>query len=380
MKTMAADESVTTFQLVQRLKEQILARDRVIREEAGRLRATRDYLERLFEALADAVLVVGQDGRVEFVNQAACELLACGRGELIGTPASALCADPAQGAELAPARLRLALERETTRRSELLLRRRDGNSVPVSWSATVLRGEGRPPALVAVARDLRNEGRVEDARRHAVETLAAGVAHELRNPLGAIQNSVLLLRRDLDLAAEDAALLDIVCRETERMAGIVERFLRFARPAAPRFAPVDLGALLDDLVTLARQDDRAQAGRELLLHVDPGLPSLTGDAEQLRQVVWNLLSNALDAAERSVAVRARAAPGGIEVRVADDGAGMDPATLRNAVRPFHTTKAKGTGLGLAICERILAAHGASLRLESAPGDGTAVSFVLPAEN
>jgi signal transduction histidine kinase len=115
------------------------------------------------------------------------------------------------------------------------------------------------------------------------------------------------------------------------------------------------------------------------LHVDPDLPQVTFDPALIKQVVWNLLANALDACESSVAVRVRrGAANGVEVRVADDGPGMPDDVLRRATEPFHTTKAQGTGLGLAICKRIVEAHGGGLRLQSALGSGTTVSFNLPA--
>jgi len=209
-----------------------------------------------------------------------------------------------------------------------------------------------------------------------VKTLTASVAHEIRNPLGAILNSVALLRRDAPLEGDDARLLEIVHGETERIDGIVRQFLEFARPAPPASSPGDVGPLLEDVATLARRDERA-AGKELLLRIEPALPPVAFDAGQVKQVVWNLVSNALDAARSRVAVRARPAPGGaVEVRVADDGPGIRPDLLARACEPFRTTKAQGTGLGLAISKRIVEAHGGALRLGSVSGGGTTASFTL----
>ncbi len=227
-----------------------------------------------------------------------------------------------------------------------------------------------------MARDRRDEKRLEEEKLRAVRALAASVAHEIRNPLGAIQNSVALLLRDLPLEGEDRTLMDIVFSETQRIGGIVSQFLDFARPQEVMLSTGDLGILLEEVSKIAQKDERA-ARCELLLQVDQDLPRVAFDADKLRQVLWNLVSNALDAPGKHVGIRARRAEGGVEVRVADDGAGMSPEVLARVFEPFRTTKARGTGLGLSISRAIIEKHGGSIRIESAPGEGTTVSFTLP---
>jgi PAS domain S-box-containing protein len=374
-----ASRAGSILESIQRLKEQILDKDRIINAKTGELVATRDYLRGVFEALADAVLVIDVDGTVEFANLAAHELLGYRPDELVGRAASTLWADREQGARFAQPGLDEALRAGAFQRADMLLSTRDGRSIPVSWSASVLRAGARATGLVGVARDVRVERRLEEEKVRTVQALAASVAHEIRNPLGAIQSSVGLLRRDLDVQGEDKTLLDIVYDETHRIGRIVTQFLDFARPVRPCVEEVDLGLLLREVVLLAEQDERAKT-RQVLLHVEEPLELLQVDPGQVKQVVWNLLSNALDAAKEMIAVRARAlsgGPGGVEVRVADDGPGMQPEVLARCFEPFRTTKAQGTGLGLAICKRILDAHHGALRLESAPGQGTAACFTLP---
>lgn len=366
---------------VARLKEQILEKDRIINTRAQDLVATRDYLQGVFAALADAVLVLDRRGVVEFANEAAHDLLGWPPRTLVGKPASGLVSDPAQAALFEGERLAEALENPNAfQRVDLVLRARDDRPIPVVWSSSVLRGAAgaEPQGLVGIARDVSVERRMNEEKMRMVQALAASVAHEIRNPLGAIQSSVALLRRDLDVQGEDRTLMDIVLGETERIGRIVTQFLDFARPPRLEVAPVDLGGLLREVVTLAEQDERAaRAGKQLLLHTDAALAPLVLDAGQIKQVVWNLVSNALDAASERIAVRLRGAPGGVEVRVADDGPGMPPEVLARAFEPFRTTKAQGTGLGLTISKRIVEDHGGTLRLESAAGQGTTASFVLP---
>lgn len=363
---------------IQRLKEQILDKDRIISAKTGELVSTRNYLRGVFEALADAVLVIDCEGAVEFANLAAHELLGYRPDELVGRAASTLWADQEQGGRFARPGLDEALRAGSFQRADMLLLTRDGRSIPVSWSSSVLRAGDRATGLVGVARDVRVERRLEEEKLRTVQALAASVAHEIRNPLGAIQSSVALLRRDLDVHGEDRTLLDIVFDETHRIGRIVTQFLDFARPVRPCLEQVDLALLLREVVTLAEQDERART-RQVLLHIEDPLDTLEADPGQVKQVLWNLLSNALDAAREMIAVRARPTPGGVEVRVADDGPGMAPEVLSRCFEPFRTTKAQGTGLGLPICKRILDAHRGTLRLESAPGQGTAASFTLPRE-
>ena len=360
---------------VARLKDQIRETEQSLRVRHGDLVATIDYLRGVFGALRDAVLVIDPQGLVEFVNQAAVELIGEPREKLLGKPAASLWTEPDQAALFEGEGLGEVLRLGAFQRSDMSLVTRRG-PVPVSWSASVIRTGDEVAGLVGIAHDMRVERSQEEAKVRAVQAMAAGVAHEIRNPLGAIQSSVALLLRDLELTGDDADLLQIVFDETQRITSIVARFLEFARPQPANLAPGDVGALLRDVLRLAEQDPRAEA-KQLLLHADPDLPTALLDAAQIKQVLWNLLDNALSAADQRVAIRARVARGGrVEVRVADDGPGMEPAQLARACQPFHTTKAQGTGLGLAICQQIVSDHGGALHLQSLPGAGTTVSFTL----
>lgn len=373
-----ASAIVSILEVIHKLKAQIHGKDRIISERTAELRATRDYLEEVFAALAVPVLVIDRAARIESANAAAAELLEYPRASLIGMEARALWVDPDHAAQFAGRRFRALLERGGQQAMAMELRTRDGVRVPVSWTATVLRADNAPRGLVGVVRDVRDERRIEQEKLRTVQALAASVAHEIRNPLGAIINSVGLLRRDTGLEGEDLTLLEIVCEETERIAGIVNQFLDFARPTLPQRVDVDLGGVLREVTTLAAQHEAVLEGKRLLLHVDANLGPLALDPDLVKQVVWNLLNNALDAAQGMVAVRARATGGGgAEVRVADDGPGLAPELIARVAEPFRTTKAQGTGLGLAISRRIVEAHGGVLRFESAPGAGTAVTFTLP---
>lgn len=375
-------DAPSILDIVRKLKDAIAEKDRIITERTRELKEARRHLENIVASIGDAVLVLDGAGTIQTVNEATLDLTRYRRDELVGRPAADLWLDPQHRAIFSGERFTDLLRRGVLQRSDMAWRSKQGDAIAISWTGSPLLDGDTLLGMVGVARDRRDEKRLEEEKLRAVRALAASVAHEIRNPLGAIQNSVALLLRDLPLTGDDRTLMDIVFSETQRIGGIVSQFLHFARPQELMLAPGDLPALLHEVAMLAEKDERAIGGTsrarsELFVRVDADLPAIRFDADKLRQVVWNLVSNALDAGGTHVALRARSVEGGIEVRVADDGAGMTPLVLARVFEPFRTTKARGTGLGLSISKSIIEAHGGSIRLESAPGEGTTVSFTLP---
>jgi two-component system sensor histidine kinase PilS (NtrC family) len=229
------------------------------------------------------------------------------------------------------------------------------------------------------------EDRVQRSERLAgLGQVAAGLAHELRNPLASMSGSLELLRAEA-ARPEDRRLMDIVLREAGRLDQLVGRFLEYSRPAAPRREAVDLARLARETLEVFANDPAAARVR-LVQELVP-TPAWC-DADQLRQVLWNLLVNAAQAAlaapraERGgqVEVRVRCAPlpdGGAALEVADDGPGIAAEDLARIFTPFFTTKARGTGLGLATVQRVVDAHGGTVTAASVPGRGARFAVRLP---
>jgi signal transduction histidine kinase len=251
-----------------------------------------------------------------------------------------------------------------------------------SYLAEQLRKTGE--RLVQRESDLSElEAQVRRSQRLAdLGTLAAGLAHEIRNPLASMTGSIELLRGSVSAGEDERRLMGIVLREAERLNELVAQFLAFARPATPRRRPTDLAALLDETLSVFRNDPQA-AGVTL----DPALEHAPADCDpdQLRQVFWNLLTNAAQAVGAAspggggtIRVRCRAGGEGAVVEIEDDGAGMDAEDLGRIFLPFFTTKPRGTGLGLATVHRIVDAHGGSIRVASERGKGSRFTVVLPA--
>jgi two-component system sensor histidine kinase HydH len=236
--------------------------------------------------------------------------------------------------------------------------------------------------LVAdITEQARLRARLSEAERLAAAgELAAGVAHEIRNPLAAIVNATTLLERTETLTPEErASTLDAVRNEARRLNRILSDFLVFARPRGPRRLPGDIREVVDHVAALIR-DDPARAGLvELEICVDPAVPSFAFDADQLTQVLLNIALNGIEAmgGRGRLSLEVGRSNGHILIAISDTGRGIPPEERLRVFEPFFSRKRGGTGLGLTIARRIVAAHGGRIDLESTPGQGTRFTIALP---
>jgi signal transduction histidine kinase/HAMP domain-containing protein len=217
---------------------------------------------------------------------------------------------------------------------------------------------------------------VRKTRLAAMGEIAAAVAHEARNPLGALNNCVQLLRSNPHITGEDAELLTIMQSESKRLNDIVSDFLTFGRPRAPQFAAVDLHELVEATWTLLQRDDRCPTSIGFERRFDETCAWVTADHNQLRQVFWNLLLNGVQAMREggTLSVETRRVGRDVEVLVRDTGPGIPAGILPRIFEPFVTSKSGGTGLGLAIVRRIIEDHGGRITVTARDGVGTC--FVL----
>jgi PAS domain S-box-containing protein len=222
-----------------------------------------------------------------------------------------------------------------------------------------------------------NERNLRQERLAALGELAAVVAHEVRNPLGVIFNSIGSLRRLIRPEGDARLLLDILGEESDRLNHIVGDLLDFAHPSAPQLLPERLERVVDDAVGAALA--QPPVGVELVRELDPPLPSVPLDARLVRQAVLNLAVNAVQAMPRGgrLTVRLRAEPLAAVVEIEDTGHGIPDEVRERIFEPFFTTKATGTGLGLAVVKRIVDGHGGEIKVRSRPGAGTVFSLRFP---
>ena len=228
-------------------------------------------------------------------------------------------------------------------------------------------------------------GDLEEARARAERAeqlaalgrLAAGLAHEIRNPLGSIAGSIELLGTSPALSEEDRRLCGIVQREAGRLNDLVGDMLELARPRPPALVEVEAAGLARDVVLLAAQSGR---GADVSVRYDgPEELRLIADAAQIRQLLWNLVRNAVQASSPGdeVLVRLSRVEGGAALEVSDAGPGIPEDAKRRLFDAFFTTRSHGTGVGLAVVKRIIDDHGWTIRVDSADGRGATFSVLIP---
>jgi signal transduction histidine kinase len=223
----------------------------------------------------------------------------------------------------------------------------------------------------------------EAARRSdrlaALGQLSAGLAHELRNPLGTIKASSEMLTRQVGAENEVAREMSgFIASEVDRCNSLITRFLQFARPLSARLETADLAQTLDRAIAMV---EREAPGVAIYKNYEPEIPPFPFDSELMERVFYNLALNAAQATEAggAVTVKTRAAAGTAEVAVIDRGSGIDAKDLDAVFNPFFTTKPQGTGLGLAIVSKIVDEHGGKITVESDPGKGSIFRVLLPME-
>ena len=242
--------------------------------------------------------------------------------------------------------------------------------------------------IIMVLERARRESERLHARLREVERLAtagelaAGMAHEIRNPLAAIVNATALLTDEYGLTADErAATLAAVRTEARRLNRILSDFLHFARPQEARRAPGDLRDVVEHVSGLIR-DDRSRAPRvDVRVAVDPTVPRFAFDRDQITQVLWNVALNGVEAmnGRGRLSLEVGRQNGDVALAVSDTGPGIPRERLARVFEPFFSGKQNGSGLGLTIAERIVAAHGGRIEIDSEVGRGTRVTLLFPLE-
>ncbi len=264
-------------------------------------------------------------------------------------------------------------------------------SLPLSLSASVLTDDGgQHLGTVLLFRDLSEVKALEEQvkrteRLASVGRLAAGVAHEIRNPLGALKGFLQYFQRKLSLSEQDNTYLTVMVNEVDRLNSVISNLLEFARPKEPVLEPCNPGELLNHVLTLVEGDMSARQIEVSLLLADD-LSEVPMDREQITQVVLNIVLNAIQAVEAGGQIRIEAGRHAdtvhshakhLEIVIADTGKGIAAEDLARVFDPFFTTRKQGTGLGLAIAHSIIEQHRGEITVESIVGQGTTFRIRLP---
>jgi len=347
------------------------------------LHASERKFRGLVENAEDLIYLTDRDGRIVYANPAIERVLGHDPAVICSSDRTIVSLIHPADRERVERRLPMMRRGHVLRAVEFRVMHADGKRFRwFSQTNVPLRDEsGDVTGMQCIAHDITERREMQEqiaaAERLAdMGRMAATIAHEIRNPLGAIVNSVNALRQPR--VAGDHRLIDIITEEAARLDGIIKDFLTFARP--PVCVPIacDAQELIETTAILFRRSGQLTDGVDLRCHYPPDLPQILGDPNQLRQVLWNLLSNAVDAAGGRGAIDIIASVTSdqreVWLSVTDDGPGI--SDVKQVFEPFFTTKAHGTGLGLPVVARIVRDHGGTIRIENVPGRGARVAFTI----
>ncbi|HET6372084.1 MAG TPA: ATP-binding protein, partial [Candidatus Polarisedimenticolia bacterium] len=337
----------------------------------------------IVDSITSGIITTDVRGLITFINRGGEEIVGRRLDEVAGTSVES-CLSREEGFF---AGLTKTLERERRCRFEGSLETPRGTTLFLGFSSAVLKDQrGEPMGYIFSFQDLTDIKALEEevqlkARMAALGHMAAGMAHEIRNPLASMSGSVQILKKSLRPSAEEGELLDIVLRESKRLDGIIRDFLLFARPGRFRPEAADLVPLLRDSMTLLRNSEELGPSHKIEIDGDPECPLALVDVNMIKQVFWNLAKNALKAMPRGGTLKVRVAREGRDSVVAsfsDQGIGMSEEDARRVFEPFHGGFPEGTGLGLSVVFRIVQEHRGRIRVKSQIGAGTEVLVSLPA--
>ena len=342
--------------------------------------------ERIVESIRSGLITTGLDGKIYAINPAAEAITGAAAADAVGKTASSLFIGDIFGNAL-----------EAVRGSEFSGKsfeagvKNSDATVAGSISPLIGRG-GAVSGMILTFHDITELRALEESLRSsdrlaAVGRMAAGLAHEIRNPLGSMSSALQFLQKKADPTTEEAALMQVVLRESDRLNSIITNFLAYARPQTDGFLaadsePTDVGEAISDCITLLRHSPE-MTDSHLLTYETPATPVRIHVSEtHVKQILWNLLQNSIKAmpggGKLNVDLLETAGPG-VKIVFQDSGGGISPENLENLFEPFAAS-ATGTGLGLSIVHKIVTDHGGRIDVKSANGTGTRVTVELPASH
>jgi PAS domain S-box-containing protein len=346
--------------------------------------------EDYFKAASEGLIIVDRSGHIIEVNPRAEQLFGYPQEELVGQSIEVLV--PTQTRNLHTEHVRGFFAAPRTRPMGLGLslaaRRKNGSEFPVEISLTYARGTARGDLVVAAVIDVSERLTLESAARRAetinsMGTLAAGIAHDLNNPLQVIRSRAELLLESTSTMPASEMNDDILAihRQAQRAGHILEGFLELSTLREKGFAEVDIKGLLDNALLLIGEQMR-KAKIDVKMNLEPNLPAVMGDAVALDRVLINLLGNARDAMPGGGAIVITSGllserPGWLRLSVADTGSGISADSLGKVFNMLYTTKPRGSGLGLWLSRRVVQQHNGTIEVQSEPGKGTIFTITLP---
>ncbi|MDP3630469.1 MAG: ATP-binding protein [Actinomycetota bacterium] len=355
---------------------------RKLEERAIQLVNIQDYTQAIFRSITSGVITVGPDGSMATANPAAERILGMREVDIVPKRIGILFAEDAGLDDEVMKVLEGRLPKSV---KEMRLLTRGGKVLQAQVSISRMRDiDGRILGAVVTVEDVSEVKALTDQliradRLAAMGELTAGVAHEVRNPLGIIRASVQLVEESSFNKDRLLEATSVIKQEIDRLDRVIKALLDFGRPSKPHLAVTDIADVVDDVLLFTRRF-AGQSNVSISSLDVKGLPRVMADPDQLKQVFVNLISNAVQAMSQtggSIEVRACANEGFVSVAVSDTGPGIPSDDLKKVFDPFYSTRDEGTGLGLTIVHRILDEHDGHIEVASAEGTGTTFTVSIP---
>ena len=365
------------------LAEQLKRADQSLVETEQGLSRLQAFHENVVQSIPSGVFTTDGEGRLTWLNRAALDMTGYETGAVLHRSWWEVFGGKRDNAF-----------RKVPDSFEVESQRADGSRLVLGMTLSPLTEGNVRVGLVGVFKDLTQMRDLEEEMRRRewfakIGEMSAGMAHEIRNPLGGMAGALQMLRKEPTIDEENARLMDIATREATRLNTIVTEFLRYSRPPDLNLKECDLRELVDDTVALIRHDGHLREVQAVTVHHGEHVPMIQVDPDKMKQVFWNLATNALQAMPAGGRVtistaRRRVTSGKrsgdiVEVAVQDTGVGIKKEDLNKIFFPFFTTKQNGSGLGLATAQRIVDQHGGWIRVDSEEGKGARFAVCLPVE-
>ena len=350
---------------------------------------SRDYVDNILGSMNDLLMVIKSDGAIQTVNGATCRILGYEEHELVGEPIEKIIDQEMRGVKGQTIFSRVGLQ-ELLKKGSIVdfgvnYRAKSGEMIPMSLSGSTLSdSSGVLTSVVCVARDLterkKNEAALASAEREAVTgRLSSMVAHQVNNPLAAMQLRLELLKDDVGDKPVACEMISIIADQITRIATIVQALLGYSRQGAKSTDEIIIPEIIHTVAKLY-EGSLESKGINLILYIEESSPPFVGNANDLQEVLVNLLENSRQALDTgTIWISAQQNSGNLEIVVEDNGPGLGP-NLNKVFEPYYTTKITGTGIGLSISKRLCKEHGGDLLAENRSqdsGGGALFRIVLP---
>lgn len=382
---------IVTFNLVALIVVGFLASRLSARRHSGEqlaettrtLASLRVLHERIIESIRSGLVTTDLDGTIYTFNAAAAEITGRTASDMVGKSIFSLFGDIHEQIEIAKEN---QADLAQLPRFEMDLVTHDGFALRIGYSISLLYAEdGEPTGFIITFQDLTQIRSMEESIRRkdrlaAVGRVGAGLAHEIRNPLGAMRGAIQVLESSTPPNSIQADLMSIILRESDRLNSIITNFLNYARPKTGNFTDVDVCEAIRDTMTLLRHGPDFSNVMVMDLSLPDEAVYVSADSTQLKQIFWNLARNSLQAMPEGGKLKVSlddVRNGRVRISFEDTGTGMSPDQVEQLFEPFSNSRSGGTGLGLSIVYQIVRDHNGSINVRSSEGEGTTITIELP---